>query len=636
MESSGVNIATNACRHDGTSVDNPCEQEQTTGDPQNVASGPETDKCDPKKEDEMEDSEKTDDTCRHDGTSVDNPREQEQTTGDPQNVRASGAETACRRDATSVDNPREQEQTTGEPQNVRASGAETDKCKPKREDEMGDSENKDSNQQTPGLLATAGAPDHSPLDSADDNVESRRAQTEHEGDKPDTHNLQEKPDDSRPEDLSKKLVPEEEDQNNVSEKAGYNQQTPGLLSTAGAPDHSLLDSADDNVESRRAQTEHEGDKPDTHNLQEKPDDSRPEDLSKKLVPEEEDQNNVSEKAGYNQQTPGLLSTAGAPDHSPLDSADDNVESRRAQTEHEGDKPDTHNLQEKPDDSRPDDLSKHEGDKPYTQNLQEKQDDSRPEDLSKILPTIIGVLVIAVFIGVFYFNGSSAQPEPREEPSSVDIFRREFDRMKSSFPSQRAELWKRSKIHLEKHLQTAEPTEPVSMILTSGRGAERTLRCLANRMAAAFSTALGASVLHIEGADMAALESDQVKLDIDEKLRGAFEGDRRAAVIHRFEELPPGSTLIFYRYCDHENAAYKGAFLTFTVLLEEDEVKSHLSLGAVEEIVQDHIQDKFLSSVHPASFDKMDMDKFSGLWSRISHLILPVAVEEYIEEQGCRL
>ncbi|XP_035269970.1 torsin-1A-interacting protein 2-like isoform X12 [Anguilla anguilla] len=249
------------------------------------------------------------------------------------------------------------------------------------------------------------------------------------------------------------------------------------------------------------------------------------------------------------------------------------------------------------------------------------------------------LLSAGAIPLYLFAGKRASE--RQSVAEADkVFQARFLEMESSFPSQRAELWKRSRIHLERHLQTAEPTEPVSMILTSGRGAERTLHCLAGRMAAAFSTALGASgasgasVLHVDGAAAAALESDRVKLDIDQRLSGAFEGDGRAAVVHRFEELPPGSTLIFYKYCDHENAAYKKVLLVFTVLLEEDELGPQLALNAVEEMVQERIQDKLLSPDQPASFDRMDMDKLSGLWSRISHLILPVAAEERVEREGC--
>lgn len=126
----------------------------------------------------------------------------------------------------------------------------------------------------------------------------------------------------------------------------------------------------------------------------------------------------------------------------------------------------------------------------------------------------------------------------------------------------------------------------------------------------------------------------MKLDLDNNLRKAFEGDQPAAVIHRLEELPPSSTLIFYRYCDHENAAYKDPLLAFTVLLPRDEVGLEFSISQVEEMAHTHIQQKFLTPDQPDTFDRMDVDKLSGLWSRISHLILPVSMEEHMENGGC--
>ena len=248
--------------------------------------------------------------------------------------------------------------------------------------------------------------------------------------------------------------------------------------------------------------------------------------------------------------------------------------------------------------------------------------------------VIGILGLVLSICCAVLLQPKSAPE-KVEFSPVDVFLKEMDRVKVQFPGQHLELWRRSKIHLKRHLQTAHPKEPVSLILTAGRRAERTLHCLAQGLASALSSALNGSVLQIEGDSMAGQDSNQVKFDIDDKLRRAFEGDKPVAVIHRFEELPPGSTIIFYRYCDHENAAYKRASLIFTVLLEgKEEVSGSLGLSAVEEMVDDHLKDKFLSSDHPASFDSMDTDKLSGLWSRISHLLLPVAAEERMEQRGC--
>ncbi|XP_067086589.1 S-antigen protein-like isoform X2 [Osmerus mordax] len=248
--------------------------------------------------------------------------------------------------------------------------------------------------------------------------------------------------------------------------------------------------------------------------------------------------------------------------------------------------------------------------------------------------LIGILGLVLSICCAVLLQPKSVPE-KVEVSRVDVFLKEMDRVKVQFPGQHLELWRRSKIHLKRHLQTAHPKEPASLILTAGRRAKRTLHCLAQGLASALSSALNGSVLQIDGDSMAGQDSNQVKFDIDDKLRRAFEGDKPVAVIHRFEELPPGSTIIFYRYCDHENAAYKRASLIFTVLLEgKEEVSASLGLSAVEEMVDDHLKDKFLSSDHPAAFDSMDTDKLSGLWSRISHLILPVAAEERIEQHGC--
>uniref|UniRef100_A0AAZ1XHH5 Torsin-1A-interacting protein 1/2 AAA+ activator domain-containing protein n=1 Tax=Oreochromis aureus TaxID=47969 RepID=A0AAZ1XHH5_OREAU len=247
---------------------------------------------------------------------------------------------------------------------------------------------------------------------------------------------------------------------------------------------------------------------------------------------------------------------------------------------------------------------------------------------------VGIAVAIAAIVLQHFLQPES-PLQTNDVRQIDVFLRQLEKVKTRFPNQRAELWNRGRIHLKRHLQTTQPTEPVSLILTAGLRAEKTLNCLARDLASAYSSARNASVLHIDGASKASQDSDQVKLDIDRKLQGAFEGDKPVAVIHRFEELPPGSTLIFYRYCDHENAAYKNTFLIFTVLLgEEDEIPAKISLCAVEEMVDDHLQKKFLTHGHPVSFDMMDLDKYGGLWSRISHLILPVAAEERIELEGC--
>ncbi|OCT85117.1 hypothetical protein XELAEV_18023283mg [Xenopus laevis] len=236
----------------------------------------------------------------------------------------------------------------------------------------------------------------------------------------------------------------------------------------------------------------------------------------------------------------------------------------------------------------------------------------------------------VLVLVLYCFGST----PSSDSTSVMTFLKEFKKLKAEFPGQNEALWLRSGKMLQKHLNKSQPLEPATLILTAAQDGEHTLRCLSIGLAGAYATSLNSSWNVIDGPSQAAYDSTTTKRQVDATLSSGFESKCRAAVLHRIEELAPGSLLILYKYCDHENAAFKNVPLVLTVLLKQSTLKSDQTLTEVEEQVKDFLWEKCTSQGSGNSYNEMNVDKISGVWSRISHLVLPVYPVQSLESGNC--
>ena len=181
-----------------------------------------------------------------------------------------------------------------------------------------------------------------------------------------------------------------------------------------------------------------------------------------------------------------------------------------------------------------------------------------------------------------------------------------------FTNQTERFWKILKNRGSAHLRDNNPSQPLVLLLAAPPPAHEWVDCLAIKLAEKLDPGHKRNLAIIDGADEKEHPADKIKKKMDNYLKKKFQDDHMAAVIHHLELLPPPSPMLFYSYCDDQNAPHKHIAIIFTVHLPEE---PNLSLPPKE---AEGTVEKYLSK---EVWLKDDMDAVAALLSRIADTVV---------------
>ena len=192
-----------------------------------------------------------------------------------------------------------------------------------------------------------------------------------------------------------------------------------------------------------------------------------------------------------------------------------------------------------------------------------------------------------------------------------VFGDGVDELQLSFTNQTERFWKILKNRGLAHLRNNNPSQPLVFLLAAPPPAHEWVDCLATKLAEKLDPRHEGDLASIDGIDEKGYPGDEIKKKMDVYLKKEFLDGHKVAVIHHLELLPPSSTLLFYSYCDDQNAPYKDVAIIFTVHLPEEPSLS-LSPKEAEATVE-----KYLSK---QVWFREDMDAVAALLSRVSNTV----------------
>ncbi|XP_078383769.1 torsin-1A-interacting protein 1-like [Oculina patagonica] len=246
------------------------------------------------------------------------------------------------------------------------------------------------------------------------------------------------------------------------------------------------------------------------------------------------------------------------------------------------------------------------------------DEDKPGDdtqskpgLGNIFNSVGFLLFLAIACIIVAACLSPAEPEMKSDFDLVKIFGNGVDKLQESFTNQTERFWKILKNRGLAHLRNKHPSQPLVFLLAAPPPAHEWVDCLASKLAEKLDPKQKRNLARIDGKNEKSYPADKTKKKMDDLLKEKFKAGHRVALINHLELLPPPSPLLFYAYCDDQNAPHKHVAIIFTVHLP---VEPSPSLPAKE---AEGFVEKYLSN---EVWSRDDMDAKAALLSRIADTV----------------
>ena len=236
--------------------------------------------------------------------------------------------------------------------------------------------------------------------------------------------------------------------------------------------------------------------------------------------------------------------------------------------------------------------------------------SEAERLSDISKGVTFLVLVALVLAIAIFIGPS-QPEVKNDIDFVKIFESKLSILQSSFTNQTDRFWRILKNRGLAHLRSLEPRQPLVLLLAAPPPAHDVVNCLATKLAEALDPRNKRNLAQVDGFKEKSNLGEEVKKAMDDLLKKKFKKGHRAALIQHLELLPPPSPLLFYSYCDDQNAPHKHVTIIFTVHLPKEPDLS-LSAKEAEGAVETYLSDDV--------WVKEDQDAVAALLSRVADTV----------------